>query len=226
MDSVGVYYLSREGTDRDNRMQERFNKLNVIAQRVEWVSHEWLKEKGYYSYAAASCQFGHLKMLKCFVESKHEYACILEDDVYLKKSFTDDVTTLLNKIKQLNLDILLIGYLLNYKPYTENDHHKIIDTNMILRFPDDLWGSQGYLITRKHALYLINKYNENYLDRILAGENLTPFSADWTLTKDGNRAIVCPMLAVEEGIIASNHQGQINFHRSCTEFNYKPDEYV
>ena len=34
------------------------------------------------------------------------------------------------------------------------------------------------------------------------------------------------MIAVEEGINLSDHEGQINFHKSCCECNYNPDIYI
>lgn len=226
MYKIGIFYLSNEGTERDNRMQDRFSKIDIRAERVPWVSKEWLIEKKYDSYEASGCQFGHLKMLKRFIETGYEYGCFLEDDVYLKKTFNKDIVNLINKMEELKLDLLLIGYLINYKPYEESNWHKVLDSSMILRYYDRLWGSQGYLITKNHATHLINKYNEDYLDRILKGENLTPFLADWTLTKDGNRALVWPMLAVEEGIVSKTEQDQIDFHKSCKDFSYNPQEYI
>lgn len=49
----------------------------------------------------------------------------LEDDVYISRNFSSDINHLLNKIDELKLDVLLVGYLLNY------DIRDIPDINMI-----------------------------------------------------------------------------------------------
>jgi len=222
MDQLDFYFLSREGTDRDARMIHRFNTLMIPAQRVEWVSNDWLKQKGYDRY---SCPWGHFKMLSQFVNnSTKEFGMFFEDDVYLSKDLPTDLSFLINNMKKYKLDVLLTGYLIDRHP-CKIDNSSIMTVGFY-KFDNELWGSQSYILTKNHAKYLLNKYNENYLDRCLAGEKLVPFSPDWTITKDGNRAIVYPMYAVEEGNINSDHQGQINFHRSCTQFNYKKDYYI
>jgi len=228
MDQIKFYYLSRENSDRDIRMVKRFNILNLTVKRIECVDNKMLAEKNYENYG---CQFGHLKMIKTFLdESTDPYGCFMEDDVHIKKTILTDIPFLISKIEQLNLDILLIGYLINFYPATikvSNNSFKLLEQPLIFaNYPNDLWGSQCYILTRNHAKYLINKYNESYLDRILNGEKLTPFAADWTITKDGNKALVFPMYMIEEGNVNTNHQGQINFHTNCHKINYDKNKFV
>jgi hypothetical protein len=59
---------------------------------------------------------------------------------------------------------------------------------------------------------------------------MTPFSADWTITKDGNRALITPCLAVENGKVEVAHFGgsyeQYFFHKKCHEVQYDPDIFI
>jgi hypothetical protein len=42
----------------------------------------------------------------------------------------------------------------------------------------------------------------------------------------GNRALLVPMMAVEEGGTKTDHDGQNEFHRRCFECNYDRDLYI
>lgn len=224
MDEVSFYYLSDIGSERDLRMIKRFETLAIPAKRIECVPNSWLKERGY-DNSAYGCMWGHIKILNEFIDNSNASFCmVFENDVYINKNLVSDIPFLCNRMKILNLDILLTGYLINYNPGNFND--KTIDNIGFYNYDNDLWGSQSYIITRKHAKYIVGKYNEDYLKLTLIDKNLVPFAADWTITKDGNKAIVYPMYAVEEGNINSDHWGQINFHKSCKDFNYRESLYI
>lgn len=226
MNDVSFYYLSDEGSERDKRISQRFSLLNIPAKRIQCVPQEWLQEKGYQNYG---CSLGHIKMIKEFVEnSDKKFGMFFEDDVYLTKSLPHDISFLCNRMKILELDVLLTGYLIDYFPHNNQyslDHGNL-DAIGFYSYPNDLWGSQSYILTREHAISLFERYNENYLVRSLQDITLTPFSIDWTITKDGNRAMVYPMYAVEEGNINTTDEWQIKYHRDCFEFNYKENQYV
>lgn len=226
---VAFYYLSEIGSERDKRMINRFEIVKIPAKRVECVPRQWLEEKGY-DNPAYGCMWGHLKMLIEFLNnSDKEFGMFFENDVYISRSLPSDISFLCNRMKLYDLDILLTGYLIDYDPGNCNNsgnENVDIDTIGFYQYDYDLWGSQSYIVTRKHAQYLVNKYTEDYLKQTLLDSTLTPFSADWTITKDGNKALVYPMYAVEEGNINALDIGHINFHKSCTAFNYKPHLYV
>jgi hypothetical protein len=81
-------------------------------------------------------------------------------------------------------------------------------------------GSQMYMISRKYAREVLDTYT-------LAWTHLgKPFAADWTITKSGNRAMIYPMLGLEDGGTGSTDAGQIAFHRNCFMINYQPALYV
>ena len=55
---------------------------------------------------------------------------------------------------------------------------------------------------------------------------MTPFSADWTLTKDGNRGVIFPMFATEDNLKFYEDFGQHNFHKMCFDVNFDKDTFI
>jgi GR25 family glycosyltransferase involved in LPS biosynthesis len=124
----------------------------------------------------------------------------------------------------LDLDILLLGHLATYviddntpgfrripisnTPYCYYDYHQ------------ETWGTQMYMISRKYAKQILDKYYVGYLEKTLEIPDQTPFSADWTITKDGRRALIYPLLVVEDGKSVYTHWGQQQFHRHSYTCNY------
>jgi hypothetical protein len=80
----------------------------------------------------------------------------------------------------------------------------------------DIWGTQMYLLSRKQAARIVEKYANGYADQFLANSDTVfpPFSADWSITKEGKRCIVYPMLAIEDGLTSygEDEGGQRDFH--------------
>jgi hypothetical protein len=52
---------------------------------------------------------------------------------------------------------------------------------------------------------------------------MTPFNSDWTITKEGNRALLYPMIALEDGKTKYLDGGQHNYHQECHHNNYAPE---
>jgi len=158
--------------------------------------------------------WSHLDMLKTFLESDGEFGIFCEDDIMIRKGLKQLLPEIGAAYKRLNLEILLLGYLLNYRPVQVIGHDEFPPTTnyTYLNYPDHLWGSQMYLLDRRTAKKFLSRYTVEY-----AKSGVNPFSPDWTLTKEGRRAAIYPMLAVEEGKVVTDHQGQIEFHRLCME---------
>ena len=234
MDNVKIYYLSQDGSERDRLMRKRFDTLGLKFTQVEWADNNWMKSNGYDS--GYSCMFGHIKMLKKFIEdagsndklsndklsNDNLFCCVFEDDVYISKYLSSDMGMLLSRMELLKLDILLIGYLIDNFDVVKRSIHSITFSG----YDSELWGSQGYIVPMKVAKKLVEIYDEAYLIRYLDGKEKVPFSADWTITKYGNRALVYPMYAVEEGTIKSDHPAQVSYHKRCAAFNYDPNIYI
>lgn len=141
----------------------------------------------------------------------------MKDDIFIHKNLINLLPDIIKDFNLLKLDILLLSYLINIDP--SNYGSKLLDkTNFSYHsYHNELWGSQMYLINKNYAKFLIDNYT---IKNKLENKVKEPYSPDWTITKNGKRALIYPPLAVEEGEINSTHQGQINFHRSCKNFLY------
>uniref|UniRef100_A0A6C0DWB3 Glycosyltransferase n=1 Tax=viral metagenome TaxID=1070528 RepID=A0A6C0DWB3_9ZZZZ len=158
--------------------------------------------------------WSHLDMLKIFLESYSEVGLFCEDDILIRKGLKQLLPEIIATYKRLGLEILLLGYLLNFRPVQLIGHAEFSPQSnySYLNYPDHLWGSQMYMLDRRTAKKFLSRYTVEF-----ARSATVPFSPDWTLTKEGRRALIYPMLAVEEGRVATDHQGQIEFHRLCAE---------
>lgn len=161
-----------------------------------------------------SIMWSHLDMIKTFLESDAEFGIFTEDDILIRKGLKRLLPEVVAAYKRLDLEILLLGYLLNYRPVQviTPPEFSQLENYTYFNYHDELWGSQMYLLDRRTA----RKFLQNYTVE-LTRNSQTPFSPDWTLTKDGRRAAIYPMLAVEAGEVATTHQGQAEFHRRCAE---------
>ena len=80
-----------------------------------------------------------------------------------------------------------------------------------------------YLITREHAKNILDKYTIEWAVQNIEKAHYNP---DWTITKFGKRAVISPMIAVEEGADKSGHEGQTYFHVACHEYNYNKKVHI
>jgi GR25 family glycosyltransferase involved in LPS biosynthesis len=199
-----------------------------------------------------SCMYGHLDMIREFLATDAAVGIFCEDDILLDAGFKDklehiigDFTadtldgkssiSLLGNEVPLFCDTMLLGYLVN-APVTERTHrlnaqsiYVDIDsgnscTFKYFEYGMDVWGTQMYMLSRRQAQRLLNKYgfptgfapsSVSYADEFLANPSAfeLPFSADWTITKDcSKKYIVYPMLAIEDGLTSYDHDGQTEFH--------------
>lgn len=227
---INFYTFSFNNPGRKLRMAERFRKEGLNLEFVEPVENTDCR-----IFPAQNNQkrtwaimFNHIDMLKTFLESDATYGIFCEDDIYIRKGFKNYIPNLIFGYEKYNLEILLLGYLLPHEvaEIKVNPEFKLLDSHLLfLKYTDDLWGSQMYMLNRITAEKFINKYTVEYALKSERNPNIPYFSPDWTLTKTGVRAITVPMLAVEEGNVVTSHSGQASFHDRCTKFNYDPNLY-
>ena len=158
--------------------------------------------------------YGHLDMIyQFYYQTDKPYGIFCEDDIYIHKDFKKSLDTIEKDLKKLQLDMLLIGYLVINNT---GNNQKLINVDTELKYytyNDELWGAQMYLLSRSYAKTLLDKYSNDYLERRLIDNNMKPFSADWTITKDTkNRALLYPLIVVENGKKTYTHYGQQMFH--------------
>lgn len=229
--NVSFYCVNCNNNDRRSKMIERFSNHNIKVEFVNpvYTTDEILNIEGKeINKIAWSMMLNHLGSMKHFLDNTdNEYLIVCEDDILISKNIMTGLSSIIKNFKELALDVLLLGYLINFKldkniPFLNFPIIKDMcdeGNYTYYGFPDDLWGAQMYLIHRKHCEFLLNKYTIHY-----ALENLNrPFSPDWTLTKDGVRGMIYPMIGVEEGDIQYECQMQLNYHRDCFYTNYDKD---
>jgi len=93
---------------------------------------------------------------------------------------------------------------------------------------EDIWGTQMYMLSRGQAQQIVEKYANGYADAFLASPQTVypPFSADWTITKEGKRRIVYPMLAIEDGLSTYDDEGQRQFHAAAHSAHKNVSTYI
>jgi hypothetical protein len=79
------------------------------------------------------------------------------------------------------------------------------------------------MLSKMQASALLNKYSPPYADISITNNSLKPFNSDWTITKEGNRALIYPMVALEDGKTKYHDHGQYILHQECHKAHYVAD---
>ena len=153
-----------------------------------------------------SCMLGHIDMIRAFLDtSDRPFGIFCEDDIKMDANFIQRMEAVLHDFKHMNLDVLLLGYLyprpIELLEPGKNVYHSYSPP------PATIWGTQMYMLSREWARAIIAKYGNDDSSTLY-----DPFSADWTITQEGNRRIVYPMLAIEDGTGNYDDEGQAYLH--------------
>jgi GR25 family glycosyltransferase involved in LPS biosynthesis len=224
--SVGFYCLSYNGYGKIS-MQNIFNKMGIEATFYSGVSFNDRRlhklEEGL-KRIWSTC-YGHLDMIRTFYESDKEYGIFCEDDIIIRNDFIKNLPDIIADFNKLDLDILMLGYLCENKidEYSNFPTLLVKEPFKYLHYPDDLWGTQMYMISKAQALKILSKYYYGYAEKTLIDRSLTPFSADWTITKEGKRALIYPLIAIENFNKIYDDEHQTRAHRNCYKFSYTPE---
>lgn len=210
-----IYCLSYNNEERKQQMMNRFThvNLNVIFCSGVARTDDRIKDRNlsFHDTCVWSCMYGHLHMFQQFYNSGAEYAILCEDDIALHKDIRNKLFNIFDDVKQLQLDILLLGYiygrnheLVHIEDYLHTAPITEPTTYTYYEYPNYLWGTQMYIVSRRHCKYILDTFVQfPYADTTLQYKDMTPFSPDWTITKTGKRALIYPMIAVE---VAMNKQ--------------------
>jgi len=234
--NIDFYCLNYENNQtRKKRIEEKgeYFQIPIIFytgvkrdnERICFIEHENTQR-------TASICYGHLDMLKHFVEnSKNEIAIVMEDDIMIRNTFIEDVKKVLEIFIEQHYDIFLLGYLCHNPIDTYSNFpqlHTKYSTNdfKIMGYPDTTWGAQMYMISKTHCKWLLHTYHNGYLQQSLLDTSLTPFSADWTITKQGKRALLYPQRVIEHYTEnAYSDKGQEQCRKLC-ESNIKKEWFI
>lgn len=163
----------------------------------------------------------HLDMVLEFLEGDAKFGVFCEDDILIRKDFRHSIVIALNAYERFNLDVLLVGYLIDHKLHNLRSESYMSEFKIFEEpysyhsYPDNLWGAQMYVLDRKAARKVIkNFYSPN---------TVPVFSPDWTITKFGKRALMYPMLALEEGASPQGHPVHAAYHNKCRDVHFDPE---
>jgi hypothetical protein len=235
INQVSIYIVNFKDDDRKEKMTNRFNTLGytnfiftppVFNDDIRFENKETppLADRRVWSV-----MLQHLDSIRDFYDNtENKYCIVCEDDIHISKNMFIDLPNIIQKFNEFELDVFLLGYLNIYdldnnyyinKIYSKTDEFPY----SIYQYPDHQWGSQMYLISRNHAKYLLETYTIEYA---IVNMNNPPFSPDWIFTKVGKRALLGPMIAVEEGTTKTYDYGQNVFHIQSHQLNYNPEIYI
>ena len=195
-----VFCATVLGSERHQRMAQRLDG-------IQWIPAVSMDDPRMVGRTRPyAIMYAHLDMIRAFLDSDADYGVICEDDVHIRKDFKDSIQTAIREYRERQLDVLLLGYLVPHRlPEGISD------------YDDSQWGTQMYLLDRESAADIY----ETFCDP----SKVPVFASDWTITKYGKRARIYPMLAIEEGSVDSDHEGQIWFHRQCHDVHFDPEVY-
>ena len=237
---IKFYCINFKDENRREKMQNRWNVLGLDLKFVDPVEtsdsrfdivREYDANKGLRDWAI---MLQHLDSLRDFVQleyivnEKNEYVIICEDDIMVSKHLPNDLPEIIETYERLKLDVLLMGYLIPYKITDDNHYYPLKERNYKYSYhgyPGDIWGSQMYMVSRKHAEILLQRYTVEYAllsekDFLDKDKEKEPFSPDWTLTKYGNRSVIYPMVALEEGNTKCDWDSEIDYNAKCFKMHY------
>jgi len=213
-------------------MTARFAQVGLPFEFVESIAHddpliavdpeiqEVARAMGRWSEMAWSCIHGHLKIIERFLASDCELAVICEDDVMLSQSLAQDLPQAVRAFQGLDLDVMLLGYLTpDQLDQVTSDTILQTDEFIYHGYEFNVYGTQMYLISREYAEFVHRTYGiaSGFGRRTLVEPGLLSFNADWIITKNGRRARVYPLLAIEErgGGKGYNDPFQEYWHDHC-----------
>ena len=216
--------LNFKNDGKKKSMKERFIKLDISCNFYQGCDLEIDERINKYKIGSSSCMYGHLDMIHQFYyQSNKKYGIFCEDDILIHKDFKILLPKIIHDFEYLKLDVLLLGYLITFSIHENNQYLDFqLKNNESFKtenfsfhyhnFANDIWGTQMYMISRENAKKILDKYYIGYLEKTVLDSSLTPFSSDWTITKDGNRALLYPLLVIEDGKKKYDQIGQHNYH--------------
>ena len=230
---INVYCINFKNEERKERMKERFKKVqmenNLIFTKPVYLTDSRLDNiESIEVKRNTAILYQHIDSLIHFLENTdNQYTIVCEDDILISSEFKERLPSIIKYFEELNLDVMLLGYLLPYEidmtTCLHKQYFKVLKEDTDYKFheyPDDMWGSQMYLLNRDYAKFIVNKY---YVEKV----HEKPLTPDWTITKDTiKRALINPMMALEEGVNVSDNQEQIDYHKQVYETHFKEGKYL
>jgi hypothetical protein len=223
---------------RKNMMEEKFKKFDLPVLVHQGVSTKDDRIQGRNLCDAVqktwSVQYGHLSMIHHFYHNTEDLVGIFcEDDILIDKKFKELLPIIIKDFCDMNLDVLLIGYMCSFQIDKYQHFIKNLASTKYnyFTYPNDIWGTQMYILSRASAKEMLDKYYYDYADQTIKNNSLTPFSADWTITKQSKRALLYPLLCIEDLSLSQQqytnpNDGQYIFRLLCHNFSYEEGKFI
>lgn len=167
-ENCGFYCLSFQNPERKNAMQNRFDQLGVDVFMYPGVTFDDERIAGRdivpHVKRCWSFTYGHFDLLREFYfNSEKEYGIFCEDDIYIRKDLIEQLPKIIENFKELNLDLLLLGYLtthvisksldeFNLKKESNSDH-----PFGYYNYPDSVWGLSNVYDNARSSMVFNNK---------------------------------------------------------------------
>ena len=240
------YCLSYKHPKREAAMKDRFSKIGIPLIVYGGVEHDDKRLQNMKLSEGVrrlwSITYGHLDMIQMFLDSGKEYGLFMENDILIRKDLTEKLPRVMEQLNQGEIEFCLLGYMITHavNPFSSIYHTKYTKNGKMVydrtfehrlhMYPHDQWGVHLYMMNRSGAQKILDTYAGGYADEHIDNPE-KPFSPDWTISKcpDVNRALLYPMLAVEDGSDSYDHyahDGQYNFHMETFRFNYIKDIFI
>jgi len=216
------FYCLSYDINKRNEMKQRFKELNIKCHFYGGVQHndERINKKTYNKSKKRqlSMLYGHLDIIQDFFNSdSKKYAVICEDDIIIHKNIKNILQKVIIDLNILNLDILLLSYMMPYKMdnsglFVNYKLKRDMPNNSFYKYhdyPKFLLGTQMYIITRQYAKFILENYysKKNKLNNYL-------YICDKMIIHNGNKALIYPMLAIE------NENQEDAYHQLCHKIHY------
>lgn len=226
------YCVSYNSPERAQQMIDRFAKMDIslnIHTGVQMDDPRLRYTNDMARRRVNSVFYGHIDNLTNFYKTGKKYGFTSEDDVHISKELATRLPTIIRDFETMKLDVLLLGYMTLYpiKDWWTGYHFKLpYDETRAYQYhwyPDNQWGIHLAMFSREYAKQVLDTFTPDYAERALHDTSLRPPNPDWSLTKlTSERALMYPMMAVEDGKGHYDHYGQGEYHRNSHKVNYDP----
>lgn len=229
------YCVSYNSPERAKQMVGRFAQMDIslnIHTGVKMDDSRLAYTDDIQRKRVNSVFYGHIDNLAAFYKTGKKYGFTSEDDVHISKELARRMPTIIRDFETMKLDVLLLGYMTLYpiKDWWSGFHFKFpYDEKREYQYhsyPDNQWGIHLAMFSRDYAKRILETFTPDYAERALHDKSLRPPNPDWSLTKlTTERALMYPMMAVEDGKGFYDHFGQGEYHRNSHIANYNKDTF-
>ena len=208
-----------------NNMKERFTRLGVNCNYYAADYATDIQQNIHDTFSG----FDHLRMIYDFChKTTCAYGVFCENDIYIHTDIKPMLPKILCDFNLLSLDILLLGYLTPFlvdESVAKYGFSLKRETSgrskyMYHNYPETLIGAQMYILSRKHAMYILDKYYDTYIGAIAKNDVEHLSASNLLLTNSTSRALISPPLACVKDV------NNVELHIKSMRAHYNKAEFI